>query len=95
MPRPPRHTGPIAVLTGGSTFSAGETFTQALMDRPGRTCRIGQPAQTGASTVASRSGRSCGPTSRPCPRTGGPVWFSARQERSPTDPRFHRLQETA
>lgn len=25
----PRHTGPIAVLIGGSTISAGETFTQA------------------------------------------------------------------
>ncbi|MFB7226575.1 S41 family peptidase [Streptomyces fimicarius] len=41
----PRHTGPVAVLTGGSTFSAGETFTQALMDRPGRTVRIGQLTQ--------------------------------------------------
>lgn len=30
----PRYTGPIAVLTGGSTVSAGETFTQALIDRP-------------------------------------------------------------
>lgn len=39
----PRHTGPVALLTGGSTFSAGETFVQALMDRPGRTVRIGQP----------------------------------------------------
>ncbi|MEU7511856.1 S41 family peptidase [Streptomyces sp. NPDC042898] len=41
----PRYTGPVAVLTGGSTVSAGETFTQALMDRPGRTVRIGQPTQ--------------------------------------------------
>ncbi|MBL1086927.1 S41 family peptidase [Streptomyces actinomycinicus] len=41
----PRFTGPIAVLTGGSTVSAGETFTQALFDRPGRTVRIGQPTQ--------------------------------------------------
>lgn len=41
----PRYTGPIAVLTGGSTVSAGETFTQALMERPGRTVRIGQPTQ--------------------------------------------------
>ncbi|MFB0633246.1 S41 family peptidase [Streptomyces sp. AB3(2024)] len=43
--RGPRYTGPVAVLTGGSTVSAGETFTQALMDRPGRTVRIGQPTQ--------------------------------------------------
>ncbi|NUV69611.1 S41 family peptidase [Streptomyces sp. CAI-121] len=50
----PRHTGPIAVLTGGSTFSAGETFTQALMDRPGRTFRIGQPTQGVFSDVMVR-----------------------------------------
>ncbi|MFJ6084198.1 S41 family peptidase [Streptomyces sp. NPDC092369] len=43
--RAPRYTGPIAVLTGGSTVSAGETFTQALIDRPGRTVRIGQATQ--------------------------------------------------
>lgn len=41
----PRYTGPVAVLTGGTTFSAGETFTQALIDRPGRTVRIGQNTQ--------------------------------------------------
>ncbi|WP_079131696.1 S41 family peptidase [Streptomyces nanshensis] len=41
----PRYTGPVAVLTGGSTVSAGETFTQALMERPDRTVRIGQPTQ--------------------------------------------------
>ncbi|MEU2800951.1 S41 family peptidase [Streptomyces sp. NPDC007117] len=50
----PRHTGPVAVLTGGSTFSAGETFTQALMDRPGRTFRIGQPTQGVFSDVMVR-----------------------------------------
>ncbi|MGW0364574.1 S41 family peptidase [Streptomyces sp. NPDC002990] len=43
--RGPRYTGPVAVLTGGSTVSAGESFTQALMDRPGKTVRIGQPTQ--------------------------------------------------
>lgn len=40
-----RYTGHVAVLTGGSTVSAGETFSQALMERPGRTLRIGQPTQ--------------------------------------------------
>nr|WP_239144572.1 S41 family peptidase [Streptomyces sp. SID14515] len=50
----PRYTGPLAVLTGGSTFSAGETFTQALMDRPGRTVRIGQPTQGVFSDVLVR-----------------------------------------
>ncbi|MFH8368516.1 S41 family peptidase [Streptomyces sp. NPDC018031] len=51
----PRYTGPIAVLTGGSTFSAGETFTQALIDRPGRTVRIGQPTQGVFSDVMERA----------------------------------------
>ncbi|OKK24184.1 protease [Streptomyces sp. CB02488] len=41
----PRYTGPVAVLTSGTTYSAGETFTQALIDRPGRTIRIGEPTQ--------------------------------------------------
>ncbi|MEU5279403.1 S41 family peptidase [Streptomyces asoensis] len=50
----PRYTGPLAVLTGGSTVSAGETFTQALMDRPGKTVRIGQPTQGVFSDVMSR-----------------------------------------
>lgn len=50
----PRYTGPVAVLTGGSTFSAGETFTQALMDRPGRTVRIGQSTQGVFSDVMAR-----------------------------------------
>nr|WP_189268849.1 S41 family peptidase [Streptomyces fuscichromogenes] len=50
----PRYTGPIALLTGGSTVSAGETFTQALIDRPGRTVRIGQPTQGVFSDVMTR-----------------------------------------
>ncbi|MET7640748.1 S41 family peptidase [Streptomyces sp. NPDC005438] len=50
----PRYTGPVAVLTGGSTVSAGETFTQALLDRPGRTVRIGQPTQGVFSDVMTR-----------------------------------------
>ncbi|MEU5536916.1 S41 family peptidase [Streptomyces sp. NPDC020362] len=50
----PRYTGPVAVLTGGSTVSAGETFTQALMDRPGRTVRIGQSTQGVFSDVMVR-----------------------------------------
>lgn len=52
--RGPRYAGPVAVLTGGSTVSAGETFTQALMDRPGRTVRIGQPTQGVFSDVMLR-----------------------------------------
>ena len=50
----PRYTGPVAVLTGGSTVSAGETFTQALIDRPSRTVRVGQPTQGVFSDVMAR-----------------------------------------
>ncbi|MCP3753864.1 S41 family peptidase [Streptomyces sp. TBY4] len=53
--RGPRYTGPVAVLTGGSTMSAGETFTQALMERPGRTVRIGEPTQGVFSDVLDRT----------------------------------------
>lgn len=50
----PRYTGPIAVLTSGSTVSAGETFVQALMGRT-RTIRIGQNTQGVFSDVLERS----------------------------------------
>ncbi|MFF3209862.1 S41 family peptidase [Streptomyces sp. NPDC002886] len=53
--RGPRYTGPVAVLTGGSTMSAGETFTQALLERPGRTVRIGEPTQGVFSDVLGRA----------------------------------------
>lgn len=51
----PRYTGPVAMLTGGSTVSAGETFTQALMERPGRTVRIGEHTQGVFSDVMRRA----------------------------------------
>ncbi len=51
----PRYTGPLAVLTGGSTISAGETFTQALMERGGRTVRIGENTQGVFSDVMTRT----------------------------------------
>ncbi|GHC68891.1 hypothetical protein GCM10010309_35470 [Streptomyces violaceochromogenes] len=51
----PRYTGPIAVLTSGTTVSAGETFTQALSDRPGGTVRVGQPTQGVFSDVVMRN----------------------------------------
>ncbi|MGW1883770.1 S41 family peptidase [Streptomyces sp. NPDC001970] len=50
----PRFTGPVAILTGGSTVSAGETFAEALMERPGRTVRIGQRTQGVFSDILSR-----------------------------------------
>ncbi|MEU6387750.1 S41 family peptidase [Streptomyces sp. NPDC046939] len=50
----PRYTGPVAVLTGGSTVSAGETFTQALIDRPHRTVRVGEATQGVFSDVMGR-----------------------------------------
>ncbi|MFD8230755.1 S41 family peptidase [Streptomyces sp. NPDC059696] len=51
----PRYTGPIAVLTSGTTVSAGESFTQALIDRPGGTVRVGQPTQGVFSDVMVRN----------------------------------------
>ncbi|MFF3016308.1 S41 family peptidase [Streptomyces sp. NPDC057939] len=51
----PRYTGPVAVLTSPTTFSAGEGFTQALIDRPGRTFRVGEATQGVFSDVMVRS----------------------------------------
>lgn len=51
----PRFTGPLTVLTGGSTMSAGETFVQALLERPGGSVRIGQPTQGVFSDVLERA----------------------------------------
>ncbi|MFI9406348.1 S41 family peptidase [Nocardia sp. NPDC052316] len=48
------YAGPVAILTGGSTVSAGETFTQAMLERPSRTTRIGQPTQGVFSDVMQR-----------------------------------------
>ncbi|ALG11950.1 S41 family peptidase [Kibdelosporangium phytohabitans] len=44
-PGPAVYTGPVAVLTGGSTFSAGETFAQALIGRTPSPVRIGENTQ--------------------------------------------------
>lgn len=41
----PQFTGPIAILIGGSTVSAGETFTEAMMGRSPRPVRVGQNTQ--------------------------------------------------
>lgn len=51
----PRYGGPVAVLTAGTTVSAGETFTQALMDRPGRTVRVGENTQGVFSDIMERA----------------------------------------
>jgi hypothetical protein len=40
-----KYTGPIAMLTGGSQMSAGETFTEAMMNRTPRPIRIGENTQ--------------------------------------------------
>ncbi|WP_328333086.1 S41 family peptidase [Kribbella sp. NBC_00382] len=40
-----KYTGPIAMLTGGSQMSAGETFTQAMINRVPRPIRIGENTQ--------------------------------------------------
>jgi Peptidase family S41/Tricorn protease C1 domain len=41
----PRYARPVVILAGGSTMSAGETFTQAMLNRPQRPVLIGQPTQ--------------------------------------------------
>ncbi|MFC9794469.1 S41 family peptidase [Streptomyces sp. NPDC057695] len=51
----PRYTGPVAVLTADTTFSAGESFVQGLIDRPGRTVRVGGPTQGVFSDMLERS----------------------------------------
>ncbi|MFI0738322.1 S41 family peptidase [Streptomyces sp. NPDC021100] len=50
----PRYTGPLAVLTGRLTISAGETFTQALMGRSPAPVRIGENTQGVFSDVLER-----------------------------------------
>ncbi|WP_107057064.1 S41 family peptidase [Streptomyces sp. NRRL WC-3742] len=40
-----RFTGPVALLTSGSTVSAGETFTQAMTGRTPHVTRIGENTQ--------------------------------------------------
>ncbi|MFD9095791.1 S41 family peptidase [Streptomyces collinus] len=50
-----RYNGPLAVLTGGETYSAGETLTQALMGRPAFTVRVGQNTQGVFSDILTRT----------------------------------------
>ncbi|ADB29810.1 peptidase S41 [Kribbella flavida DSM 17836] len=56
--QPARHrrtfTGPLVLLTGGSQLSAGETFTQAVMNRKPAPYRIGQNTQGVFSDVLVR-----------------------------------------
>ncbi|GAA2919399.1 S41 family peptidase [Streptomyces thioluteus] len=51
----PVYTGPLAVLTGRLTISAGETATQALMPRTPAPVRIGENTQGSFSDVLERS----------------------------------------
>ncbi|MGD3107518.1 S41 family peptidase [Streptomyces sp. YGL11-2] len=51
----PVYTGPVAVLTGRLTISAGETFTQSLMGRSPAPTRIGENTQGVFSDVLERS----------------------------------------
>ncbi|MEU2915748.1 S41 family peptidase [Streptomyces massasporeus] len=50
----PVYTGPLAVLTGRLTVSAGETFTQALMNRTPTPVRIGENTQGALSDTMDR-----------------------------------------
>lgn len=51
----PRYTGPIALLTGGSTVSAAETFALALSGRAAATTRIGEHTQGILSDTLNRT----------------------------------------
>ncbi len=53
-PDAPSYAGPVVILTGGSTISAGETFTQAMMERSPRPVRIGENTQGVFSDVLMR-----------------------------------------
>ena len=51
----PGYRGPVVLLTGPDTISAGETFTMALMGRRPQVTRIGQNTQGVFSDVLARS----------------------------------------
>ncbi|TJZ43426.1 peptidase S41 [Streptomyces piniterrae] len=51
----PVYTGPVAVLTGRLTISAGETFTQSLMGRSPSPTRIGENTQGVFSDILDRA----------------------------------------
>jgi C-terminal processing protease CtpA/Prc len=52
--RGPRYTGPVAILTGGSTVSAGETFIQAMLQRTPKPVLIGENTQGVFSDILTR-----------------------------------------
>ncbi|GAA3129651.1 peptidase [Streptosporangium carneum] len=53
--RAPIYTGPVAVLTGDLTVSAGETFVMGLMERGPEPLRIGVETQGAFSDILSRT----------------------------------------
>ncbi|MEU9126008.1 S41 family peptidase [Streptomyces sp. NPDC048506] len=53
--RGPVYTGPVAVLTGRLTISAGETFTQSLIGRSPAPTRIGENTQGVFSDILGRA----------------------------------------
>ncbi|WP_323748174.1 S41 family peptidase [Catenulispora rubra] len=50
----PHYTGPISILAGGSTFSAGESVTQALLNRSPRPVVVGENTQGVFSDILDR-----------------------------------------
>lgn len=50
----PHYSGPISILAGGSTFSAGEAFTQAMLDRSPRPVVVGDETQGAFSDMLDR-----------------------------------------
>ena len=50
----PHYTGPVSILAGGSTFSAGESFTQAMLNRSPRPTLVGENTQGVFSDILDR-----------------------------------------
>ncbi|WP_085953871.1 S41 family peptidase [Catenulispora acidiphila] len=50
----PHYTGPLSILAGGSTFSAGEAATQALLNRSPRPALVGDNTQGVFSDILDR-----------------------------------------
>lgn len=50
----PHYTGPLSILAGGSTFSAGEAFTQAMLNRSPRPVVVGENTQGVFSDILDR-----------------------------------------
>ncbi|WP_328607835.1 S41 family peptidase [Amycolatopsis sp. NBC_00345] len=77
----PRYTGPLAVLVGDLDVSAGETFTQALLNRTPRPVLVGQNTQGVYSDTMGRT-------------LPAPGWMAVVPNEEYLDPRGHTYDGT-